>query len=125
MPANRMLMKESPAAAVVLSLLREHMDEENAIIISYESIMEMTGYSKSTVQKAVNILKKDVWIQAVKVGTGNAYRVNSEAYWTTNIDGKVYSKFKATVLASAKEQKKPLDKLKAVKLKNSDWIKGQ
>jgi len=117
MASHRELMISSPVAAVILSALTEYMDKGNAIVISYSTLQEITGYSRASVGKAISKLKKDNWIQAIKIGTANVYLVNSAAFWTASNKGKYFSKFHATVIASANEQSLEIDKLKAVKLK--------
>lgn len=117
MAAHRQLILENPVGAALLTLFIENMDANNAIIISYATMQEMTGYSRAAVGRAVRKLKDDLWVQTIKVGTANVYVINSHAFWTTSRDKKAYSKFHATVIASASEQAMTIDKLKSVRLK--------
>ena len=123
MAAHRRLMIESPIGAVVLSLFTEHMDRGNGIVISYATLQEITGYSRATIGKAIKHLKDEQWIQAIKVGTANVYVVNSAAFWTASQKGKYYSRFHATVIASAGEQGVAVEKLKKVKLKSLPMVR--
>lgn len=116
MAAHRQLISDSPVSAVVLSVITEYMDKGNALVVSYAMLQEMTGYSRASIGNAIKKLKADKWIQAVKIGTANAYRVNSAAFWTANRKGKYYSQFHATVLASASEQAASIQKLNSLKL---------
>lgn len=117
MAAHRQLMSESPVGAVVLSLIAEYMDKSNALVISYATLQDMTGYSRASIGNAIKKLKADRWIQAVKIGTANVYFVNSAAFWTANRKGKYYSQFHATVVASASEQATTIKKLNSLQLK--------
>ena len=124
MAAHRELMSSSPGAAIVLSVLTEHMDKSNGIVISYSTLQELTGYSRAAVGRAIKKLKEDRWIQVVKVGTASVYVVNSRAFWTANAKGKFYSRFHATVVASAHEQSVGIEKLKALQLKEVPTIRN-
>ena len=117
MRQHRALIKKSALAAEVLTFLLEGMDNNNAVICSYRVLEEITGYSRRSLSRAVSILKKDKWIQSIKVGTANAYLVNSSAFWTTFNNGKQYSQFSATVIASETEQNTKGVKPEDVKLK--------
>ena len=117
MQAHRELMFSSPGAAIVLSVLTEHMDKSNGIVISYSTLQELTNYSRAAVGRAIKKLKEDQWIQVIKVGTASVYVVNSRAFWTANAKGKHYSRFHATVVASASEQSVGIEKLKALQLR--------
>ena len=115
MAPHRALIKKSPLAAWILDFFVEYMDKSNAIVCSYNVLQEVSGYKRSSVAPAVKVLKDDKWVQAIKVGTANAYVVNSVAYWTTYANGKQYSQFHATILAAATEQ--DANTMSTVKLK--------
>ena len=101
---HRELVMKSPISAVVLDILIEQMDNQNAVVCSYKTLENLTGKSKPSVSRALKVLKEDRWIQVVKVGNVNAYVVNSSAFWQTKIEKKVYAKFSATILACSDEQ---------------------
>ena len=42
------------------------MNRQNAIVMSYDAMMKMTGYSKSSITKAIAVLKKGQWIEVIK-----------------------------------------------------------
>jgi len=116
MRQHRELIRKSPLAAEILSFLIESMDRTNAIICSYKVLQEITGYKRSSIANAIKILKDDLWIQFIKIGTANAYVVNSAAFWTTHANGKNYSYFHASVIATASEQEQTLQQLQNIKL---------
>jgi hypothetical protein len=116
MRQHRELIRKSPLAAEILSFLIESMDRTNAIICSYKVLQEITGYKRSSIANAIKILKDDLWIQFIKIGTANAYVINSAAFWTTHANGKNYSQFHESVIAAASEQEQTLQQLQGVKL---------
>lgn len=110
------LISISPLAARVLIVLAEKMDKANAIVISIDTLCEITERSRSNVCKAIKVLREKKYVQCIKVGNLNAYVLNSSVFWTSDAKKRVYSKFNATVLASFKEQGKNFDP--DVKIKN-------
>ena len=54
----RKLMVQHVGACNVLMMLAEKMNRQNAIVMSYDAMMKMTGYSKSSITKAIAVLKK-------------------------------------------------------------------
>lgn len=117
MKPHRELIRKSPLAAEILSFLVESMDKSNAVVCSYKVLQEVTGYKRSSVANAIKVLKDDMWVQAVKIGTANAYVVNSAAFWATSAKGKAYSQFHATVIAAESEQEQTFEQLQSLKLK--------
>ena len=116
MAAHRELNKESPCASNILSLFAEHMDRSNVIVASNKMIGELTGYSRSSVTNAIKVLERRKFVQIVKIGNINSFVVNSRVFWTSGRDKLVYSKFHATVLASASEQSASVTTMNAIEL---------
>lgn len=116
MAAHRALIRKSPLAAELLTLFAELMDRKNALVISYRAMEEITGYKRSSIGKAIKVLKEGKWVQALRVGSASAYVVNSCAFWSTWANGKSYSHFSAAVVLSAEEQKDSVEKMKSIKL---------
>ena len=101
----RKLMVQHVGACNVLMMLAEKMNRQNAIVMSYDAMMKMTGYSKSSITKAIAVLKKGQWIEVIKIGTANAYRINSRAFWQSYGDLK-YTSFLVEIIAFSDEQPK-------------------
>ena len=101
----RKLMVQHVGACNVLMMLAEKMNRQNAIVMSYDAMMKMTGYSKSSITKAIAVLKKGQWIEVIKIGTANAYRINSRAFWQSYGDLK-YTSFRVEIIAFSDEQPK-------------------
>lgn len=106
LPAWRALIHKNPIAAEILMFLIEHMGKEhNAIVVSYVTMMELTGRSRPTVSRAIKALKDDNWIDAVKVGNTAAYAVNERVAWRNHASKRQHAYFSASVIASSTEQK--------------------
>ena len=66
------------------------------------------GCSRPTVQRALDVLSQDKWIEIRQIGesgTINAYVINDRVAWTRNRDGLRYSLFSAAVVVSEEEQR--------------------
>lgn len=101
----RALTRKNPLASEILMYLIEHMGRTtNAVVCSYVTLMEVTGVSRSSVARAMRVLKEDAWIDAIKIGNATAYGINARAFWQASRNQKKYAIFQATVIASATEQ---------------------
>lgn len=101
----RALTRKNPLATEILMYLIEHMGRTtNAVVCSYRTLEEVTGVSRRTVARAIQTLKKDNWIESVKIGNATAYGVNARAFWQAKRNQKQYAIFQATVIASSSEQ---------------------
>ena len=52
------LIKDEPKAASLFLFLSEKMDQENALIVSQETLSEYFGISKRTIIRQLNVLKR-------------------------------------------------------------------
>lgn len=120
----RGLTTKNPVSMQILLLFAEKMNKQNAIIISMKALEQITKHSRSTLSRAVAVLKNESFIKIVKVGTANAYVLNSNVFWTTHADTKEQmSVFSATVIAVGSEQnQKYLENWDKVKLKRIPLI---
>lgn len=108
------LGKRSHMAVLIFVYILKSIDRQNAIVISQETLGEIFEVSRTTIWKAQKELEDSNFIKVVKVGTANAYIVNSDLVWTTYNNKKQYAIFTAQVVASKSEQK--LKKLKTTKI---------
>lgn len=113
----RLLTASQPKAASLLFLLGEKMNKQNAIVMSQTTMSELTGWSKPTILKAVKTLKDGMWLQVLKIGTGNAYIINNAVFWTDSRDKK-HASFRAQVVVSASEQVETLGDMTKLKLRH-------
>lgn len=97
----------------VLTLITEQMDITNALIISQQTMADLCNVSRPTVARSIKILKERNWIQTVRIGSSTAYVCNQSVFWQQARDKRFYADFNARVIASAKEQDEPLEKLNA------------
>jgi hypothetical protein len=93
----------SPAARKLLTSLVKAMNKQNAVMISQESLAKLTKLSKATIKRSVALLREQQWIDVLKVGTANVYRVNSGVFWTARADGR-WASFSAEVILNFDEQ---------------------
>ena len=118
------LIGKSPLAAKIMHTLVSRVADHNAVVISQGILADLVGATRRGVQKALEILERDRWIEIRQVGdraTVNAYVVNDRVAWFGDRDGRRYSLFSATVIVSSEEQadadclddphRKPLQKL--------------
>ena len=92
----------------LLMMLAQTMNKQNAVLMSYETMQALTGKSRSSLVRAMSVLKKDNWIQTIKIGTANAYVVNDAVFWTDKGDKKKFANFSAQVVTTLDEQDKDL-----------------
>jgi hypothetical protein len=97
------LALESPKGHFVLWKLVQAMNKQNAVMVSQESLQKLTNLSRPTIQRAIALLREQNWIEVLKVGTANIYRVNSSVFWQTRADGR-WASFSAEVLINFEEQ---------------------
>lgn len=98
------VQKEDPKAGVLFMFFLEHMDRENALIVSTETIAEILGWGVATVYRKIKVLKEKNFIQSKRTGNSSIYFINANIAWTTYANKKEYAKFKASVLISKSEQ---------------------
>lgn len=111
------LGSKSPLALDLLMIFTQAMDKQNAVMMSYETMECISNKSRRQLSRAVSILKKDNWIQVIKVGTANAYVLNTAVFWTDKGDKRHLGSFTAKVITTLEEQEKDLRKSPSVKLK--------
>lgn len=101
------LIGKSPKAAQLMHILTARMGEHNAVVISQKLLTKLMGCSRPTVQRALDVLSKDQWIEVRRIGengTVNAYIVNDRIAWHGPREGIRHSLFSATVIVSSDEQ---------------------
>jgi hypothetical protein len=105
-------------------LFGEKMNKQNAIMVSSTALEQITGYSKRSISSALKVLKEQLFIKVVKVGSANAYLINSDIFWSTSAKLKdKISIFSATVIATGTEQDPEyLENWKKIKLKQMPMI---
>lgn len=121
----RSLIRKNPLSAEILMFLVEKMGRTtNSIICSYATLQELTGYGKTSISKAIKILKEDNWIDAVKIGNATAYCVNERVAWQAAKNQRKYALFSAIVVASETEQEKEFFNSNKGKLRTVPYIEN-
>jgi biotin operon repressor len=115
---------KSPAARKLLTSLVKAMNKQNAVMVSQESLVKLTGMSRPTVQRAVTLLREQQWIDILKVGTANVYRVNSGVFWTARADGR-WASFSAEVLLNFDEQDEKTKAQPTAKLRHIPLVQAE
>ena len=106
----RELIQKQPLSAEIMFYFMEVMGRNtNAVVCSYKTLQEVTGYSRPSVGRAIKTLKDMNWIDSVKVGSATAYAVNERIVWQSGKNQRKYAMFSATVIASESEQEKGFD----------------
>jgi hypothetical protein len=97
------LARESAKAHYLLWVLVKNMNKQNSIMVSQDSLMKLADLTRPTMQRAIALLREKRWIEVLKVGTTNVYRVNSTTFWTTRA-GERWASFQAEVIVNLDEQ---------------------
>ncbi|MDM5181737.1 hypothetical protein PO883_31650 [Massilia sp. DJPM01] len=97
------LAKQNASAFKILMLMVSKMTKVNSLMISNESLEKLTGSSNSTIKRAVRYLREEGWLDVVKAGSSNIYRINSDIFWHETSDGK-WAEFPTHVVSSFDEQ---------------------
>ncbi len=101
----RALTEKDPNALSILFILVEKMNKQNAIVVSQKALMQWTNKSRTTIHNAIKALEETKFIQIVKIGTSNAYVVNSTVFWQSDALAKErVATFSAQVVAIESEQ---------------------
>jgi DNA-binding transcriptional MocR family regulator len=83
------------------------MQHQNAVCVSQKTLAKIAGCSRRTVQRALDDLVTERWIQVVRIGTTgnvNAYVVNARVAWGEKRDQLHLATFSAQVIADAEDQ---------------------
>lgn len=99
------LIADSPVSAQILFFFIEKMGRyNNSVVCSYQTLIEITGYSRATIGRSIKYLKEHRWIDTVKVGSATAYCVNAQVAWRSANNERHYAIFSSTVVATSSEQ---------------------
>lgn len=98
----------------VFTFLLERMTKQNAVVVSQGTLAEILNYDKSTISRAVKVLRTENWVQVVNIGTSFGYLVNNRVAWRDRSDKKLG--FSRPMLLYLHQSKKNLLKLLKVSL---------
>lgn len=97
------LSTESPAAFKTLMVMLSKMTTSNSLLISNATLGKVTDQSQSTIKRAIKILRDEGWIDVLRTGASNIYRVNSSMFWHETPHGEM-AEVSATVILDRAEQ---------------------
>ncbi len=103
-PAVRKLLMDYPLAGNILLFIVEHMDNTNALIVSYKALSEVFSKTRQCLSKAIKHLKDHQFIKVNKSGSSNVYCLNANVVWHRSRENIKYAKFKANVYLTYNEQ---------------------
>lgn len=124
--AEDWLMGKSPIAYRIFRFLMTNMDSYNAVMCSYQVMQEQFEVSKTTITRAIRLLRERQYIDVYKSGTSNVYTINKQIAWNSWGNNYKYGKFGANIILSESEQEEQTrkeikaEKHKEVKFKNED-----
>lgn len=98
---------KSPRAAALMHKLVANMGRDAAVVASHSTLAEITGYSLSTLKRAIADLQQNNWIEVVQIGGKGgacAYIVNDRVAWADARANLTMSRFSASIIASSSEQ---------------------
>jgi hypothetical protein len=113
----RALIRKNSLSAEILMFLIEKMGRTtNAVVCSYRTLTELTGYSRTSIASALKTLRNENWIETIKIGNATAYCVNERVAWQASKNQRNYALFSATIVASESEQENDFNKKSKEKL---------
>lgn len=101
------LIQRAPKAAQLMHILTARIGEHNAVVVSQKTLAGLMKCSRRTVQRAVDVLAEDRWIEILQIGengTVNAHIINDRVAWSGKREGLRHSLFSAAVIVSEAEQ---------------------
>ena len=101
----RWLARTNALACEIFLFIIEHMDRTNALACSYSVLEDYTGKSKSSVTRAIKVLRENGFLSILKMGNCNVYVINQEVAWTSYGENKDFCKFNGNIIVSKKENK--------------------
>ena len=81
----RAIQRDNPTAALVFSVIREHMQlGTNALTISQAALCKILGSSRTTIYRASKYLTENNYVQLIKTGNVATYVVNEQIAFAGN-----------------------------------------
>ena len=99
----RELMRINPVAADIFMFISQKMNRKNALACPSKVFEEVTGKSRQTVSRAIQLLKKKHFVSILKMGTTNVYVLNPSIVWKAWRTGKQYCEFEGTMIIAKSE----------------------
>lgn len=111
----RAIQRDSPSAALVFSVIREHMQiGSNAVTVSQGALGKILNLSRSTISRASRYLADNKYVQIIKTGNVSTYVVNERIAFAGSA-GQRKAVFSSTVIAHECEQEEGWENVKKLK----------
>ncbi len=117
------LAQHAPSAHRLLWTLVKQMNKQNAVMISQDSLCKLTKLSSATVKRAVALLREQQWLEVLRMGTSNVYRVNSNVVWQDRADGR-WTSFNAHIVLNFDEQDEQTKLLPNVRTRHIPFVEA-
>lgn len=117
------LAQHAQSAHRVLWTLIKEMNKQNAVMISQDSLCKLTKLSPATIKRSVALLREQQWLEVLKMGTTNIYRVNSNVVWQDRADGR-WASFNARVILNFDEQDSVTKATPSVKTRHIPFVEA-
>ncbi|WP_375495299.1 hypothetical protein, partial [uncultured Nostoc sp.] len=99
----RKLTKVNPVATEIFLFLMEHMSNYNAVACPHSLLMKITGKSRTTVHRAIVLLKESNFLGVQKIGTTQVFHLNAGIVWHSYGDRIKYAELVAPILLDMDE----------------------
>lgn len=100
------LTQKNALAMQIYLFIADRMDGLNSLVCSYTFLAEYFQVSKSSVTRAVRVLREEKILYIMKSGSANVYILNPEIVWKSYGSNVRYCEFKSKVLLCESEQDK-------------------
>jgi Fe2+ or Zn2+ uptake regulation protein len=111
----RAIQRDNPTAALVFSVIREHMQlGTNALTISQAALCKILGSSRTTIYRASKYLTENNYVQLIKTGNVATYVVNEQIAFAGNA-GQRKAVFSTTLVAHECEQDEGWEQVKKLR----------
>ncbi|MHC5763650.1 hypothetical protein [Nostoc sp.] len=99
----RRLTRVNPVATEIFLFLMEHMSNYNAVACPHSLLMKITGKSRTTVHRAIVLLKESNFLGVQKIGTTQVFHLNAGIVWHSYGDRIKYAELVAPILLDMEE----------------------
>jgi hypothetical protein len=93
----RKLTRVSPVATEIFLFLMEHMSSYNAVACPHSLLMKITGKSRTTIHRAIVLLKESNFLGVQKIGGTQVFHLNASIVWHSYGDRIKYAELVAPI----------------------------
>lgn len=108
-----------------LMFMLEHMNRNNALIVSRETLAEIFNVSTPTIDRWVKFCKDNDLLRTARTGSSNIYHVNSTIAWKAKAEKRKFAQFTAEVIVSKSEQERAIEKAFTKEISLAQHLKDQ